>query len=306
MKRKKPPKEPAGIEQCNEADIERWTMDEFRYPPYQYQEEHLLYNSHGFQVTPTSTERDKLLMYPPGITAEVLASSMRKDPVKYEDDRLCALGGGFHCGSVAVLLNRAMRSWGYNVEKLVPQTMVLDYFGRPLVDTDALPEARHSREKVLASAIVAHQSHTGGDVRSIPGREFQGDTWPRMGIDPSWWTWKVVVSHPWDNEESINMLEARAVLQALKWRTRSTSSIAARVVHLADSQVTLGALNKFRSPAEHLHRIITRIAATCLAGSMKAIFAYVATENNPADAPSRAVGSWRIELEPRLGADDEH
>jgi len=198
-----------------------------------------------------------------------------------------------------------MRSWGYEVELLSPQAMVLDYFGRPLVDGDALPEARHSKELVLTRAIVAYQTHTGGDVRSVPGREFKGDTWPRMGIDPGWWSWKVVMSHPWDDEESINMLEARAVLQALRWRTRSAQAIASRVVHLSDSQVTLGALNKFRSPADHLNRVITRIAATCLAGSMKAIFAYVATENNPADAPSRAIGSWRIALEPRLGADDQ-
>jgi len=305
MPRKRPPREPTGIEQCNDEDIERWRLDEFRYPPCHYQEEHLLYNSNGFLVTPTSTEREKLLMYPPGISAEVFVSSSRKDPVKYEDARLCALGGGFHCGSVAILLNRAMRSWGYEVDLLSPQAMVLDYFGRPLVDGDALPEARHSKELVLTRAIVSYQADTGGDVRPVPGREFKGDTWPRMGVDPGWWTWKVVMSHPWGDEESIYMLKARAVLHALSWRTRSAQAIASRVVHLSNSQVTLGALNKFRSPTEHLNRVITRIAATCLAGSMQAIFAYVAPENNPAVASPRVIGSWRIALEPRLGADDQ-
>ena len=51
--------------------------------------------------------------------------------------------------------------------------------------------------------------------------------------------------------------------------------------------MVLGALNKARSPSINLNRIICRINAHILASSSKAIYAYVPTDINPADLPSR-------------------
>ena len=89
------------------------------------------------------------------------------------------------------------------------------------------------------------------------------------------------------------MLEARAFLHTLRWRARTQYFIGSRCIHLLDSQVVLGALRKFRSPAPCLNRVITRCASIILASGAKVILLYVPTEFNPADKPSRYVQSWR-------------
>jgi len=53
------------------------------------------------------------------------------------------------------------------------------------------------------------------------------------------------------------------------------------------SLVVLGALNKARSPSVDLNRLLCRISAYIVAASSKAIYAYVPTNTNPADLPSR-------------------
>ena len=98
------------------------------------------------------------------------------------------------------------------------------------------------------------------------------------------------VSQPKQSEESINVLEARAILAALKWRVGGFHKmVGSRFVHLVDSQVCMGALNKFRSNSTRLNTIISRIAAITLASSSKVIYGYISTDQNPADNPSRRV-----------------
>ena len=96
---------------------------------------------------------------------------------------------------------------------------------------------------------------------------------------------------PKQSEESINVLEARAILAALKWRANggALNMVGSRFVHLIDSQVCMGALNKFRSNSDRLNTIISRIAALTLATSSKVIYGYISTDQNPADNPSRRV-----------------
>ena len=65
--------------------------------------------------------------------------------------------------------------------------------------------------------------------------------------------------------------------------------VGSRFVHLIDSQVCMGALNKFRSDSIRLNTIISRIAAITLATSSKVIYGYISTDQNPADNPSRRV-----------------
>jgi len=294
MKRKKPPLSPAGWEQCDEEALQRWRDDEFRFPPYQYLEKYLIEDMNGVLATPDSAERERLLMYPVGITKEVLTAKERHNKARYEDERLCSVGEGFHCGAVAWLLNKALVRWQVVKRSWKAQEIVDDYFAQPLLDMALLPECRHSNELDMARALVAYQCHVGGELRSIPGREFSGNTWPRHGIPAdSWWKWATVLSFPWLMGESINLLEARALLHTLRWRARTQYFIGSRCIHLLDSQVVLGALRKFRSPAPALNRIVTRCAAIILASGAKIILIYVPTEINPADHPSRAVQSWR-------------
>ena len=144
----------------------------------------------------------------------------------------------------------------------------------------------------MAKLLISYQSHVGGEIRSVPGKEFVSNTWPRQSVNSKWWKWKTVISFQWNDQESINMLEARALLQSLRWRSKSSYFVGSRVIHLLDSQVVLGALKKYRSPAPHLHRLISRAAAICITASAKAVYAFVPTEWNPADKASRAGAQW--------------
>ena len=61
----------------------------------------------------------------------------------------------------------------------------------------------------------------------------------------------------------------------------------ARFLHLLDSQVAIGVVSKGRSASLPLARVADKIAALTLAGRLRPLVAYVATDDNPADAPSR-------------------
>jgi len=294
MKRRKPPVQPAGIEQCDDTAIQRWRDDEFRFPPYQYQDRYLIQDVEGILATPDADERERLLMYPVGISKEVLSSKDRSDKAKYEDARLCGLGEGFHCGVVAWLLNKAMVRWGVEEKTWKAQDIIDEFYAQPLQEMSLLPECRHSVELDMARALVAYQCHVGGELRSVPGREFGLKSWPRHGVPADqWWKWATVLSFPWTNLESINLLEARALLHTLRWRARTQYFVGSRCIHLLDSQVVLGAMRKFRSPSPNLNRVITRCASVILAAGAKVVLIYVPTEVNPADVPSRAIKSWR-------------
>ena len=292
MKRRKPPVKPAGIEQCDDDAIARWKADEYRYPPYQYLEKYLVLNRDGKLVTVDSDERERLSMYPVGMTREVCTAKERANKVNFEDARLSAIGEGFHCGAVGWLLNKALVYWKADTHFATAQSIVDEYFAQPLLDRALLPESKFSNELSMTRALVAYQSHVGGEVRSMPTRQFSGNTWPRHGIPAEWWKWSTVLSFPWAEVESINMLEARALLHSLRWRARSQFFVGSRCVHLLDSQVCLGALRKWRSPSPAFNRVITRIASVIIASSCKVIFIYVPTEFNPADKPSRKFPPW--------------
>jgi len=231
--------------------------------------------------------REKLLMYPPGITVEMLPVRHRKNERRYQELRLGALGDGFPCGPLAWLLNRALIGWGYPVPLLRVQSMVDAYFTKALPTADRYLQERPSREVGLVEMLMRCQTHVGGQIRFRPGREFIGMVWPRVSVEAQWWKWRTVISFPWDYSESIRLLEARALLSALRWRAHGTNFVHSRFIHLLDSQVVRGALNKARSPSTNLNRVICRINAHILAASAKAIYAYASTDANPADLPSR-------------------
>ena len=234
-------------------------------------------------------------MYPPGITREVFPVKKRKDEKKYKTERLGALGNGFPCGPVAWMLNRALLGWGYDTALVRIQEMVDHYFNAFLPTEDRAEREGPSRDKDLVELLMRHQTHVGGQINCMPGNEFVGKVWPRQGVQADWWVWKTVISFPWDFSDSINVLEARALLNTVRWKAQRSSFVNSRFIHLLDSQVCLGALNKARSPSINLNRVICRICAHVLAASARPIYAYVPTDTNPADLPSRRfiIEPWR-------------
>jgi hypothetical protein len=87
--------------------------------------------------------------------------------------------------------------------------------------------------------------------------------------------------------DHINALESRALLLSLRWRTRSAARFSKRFLHLTDSGVALGSFMKHRTNSRNFNYIVSRSAALQLAASVTPVLAYVRTDRNPADLPSR-------------------
>lgn len=99
--------------------------------------------------------------------------------------------------------------------------------------------------------------------------------------------WRTIVSAPWRAPEHINVLELRAVLTAVKWVLSHPQAVRSRVLILSDSQVVVGAVTKGRSSSQPLLRRLRALAALVLASGIRPTLAWVATDRNPADEPSR-------------------
>ena len=54
---------PAGISRCDEDTLSRWRSDKFRYPPYQYKPEYIIYTKAGKWRLIDSSERELLHGY---------------------------------------------------------------------------------------------------------------------------------------------------------------------------------------------------------------------------------------------------
>lgn len=99
--------------------------------------------------------------------------------------------------------------------------------------------------------------------------------------------WKWAVAHKWKYEDHITILEAHALLQSVKWFSRSFKHIGSRVGFFIDSSALLGAMVKGRSSSSRLLTVIRRISGHLLAGFVQPCWFWVPTDLNPADAPSR-------------------
>lgn len=110
----------------------------------------------------------------------------------------------------------------------------------------------------------------------------------RASVPSRLWRWKVVTGWQWTRgKEHINSLEMRAILNAVRWRLEKQGHLGCRMLHLTDSLVCLHALTRGRTSSRKLRSTISRINALLLCSNSQMIWAYVATDSNPADKPSR-------------------
>jgi hypothetical protein len=114
---------------------------------------------------------------------------------------------------------------------------------------------------------------------------------PRFLLDLAHGPWKTAISVPWrKKEQHINELEMTTGVMALRWASRSRFFRGKRVVFLTDSRVCLGAFAKGRSSSRRLLYHCRRIAALSFASGIRPLWAWIPTDINPADGPSR--GGW--------------
>src|SRR6185437_12025687 len=127
------------------------------------------------------------------------------------------------------------------------------------------------------TSLVDHVGVPGDPVHPITSRFVDGAKW------------KTALSSPWSNQEHINVLEVRAVLQACRWLVRRPDMFShdgTRVVVLADSSATVGALTKGRSSSPVLLSPIRSMTTLLLASGVSLVMRWIPTLLNPADGAS--------------------
>jgi hypothetical protein len=292
----KPGRKPAGIRSCSSEDIERWSSDSFRFPPYQYKQEHCVVNRSNVIRVPDVSERELMLGFPLHYTAPCAGKSDRKASW-YNDMRLSLLGNTWSVPVVVWFLGQLLGTLGF-VDRPTPQDIV-----------DRLqPEAHFATQGRLVRLPLnpAKGSDAGcmytlacklGNLVSIKGEDILLTTPStqmvkyhrlRASVPSSLWRWKIIAGWKWvKGSEHINSLELRSILTTLRWRIEHQHHCGVRMLHLTDSLVCLHCLTRGRTSSRRLRRTMSRINALLLASNAQPLWGYVHTDQNPADKPSR-------------------
>lgn len=103
----KPGRKPAGIQRCTLAELERWSGDRHRFPPYQYKDQHCLRNRSGVLRGPDVNERECMMGFPVNYTQACCVKAQRGAQL-WEDTRLTLLGNSWSVPVVSCLLQQLM------------------------------------------------------------------------------------------------------------------------------------------------------------------------------------------------------
>ena len=151
---------------------------------------------------------------------------------------------------------------------------------------DELEEAKRLSTS-LVMAFIRRQEFRGSDIRLDVGTLYKPDAFPREGINPRKWLWRVGLSYAFKHPAHINELELIALVRTFGWRLRNARFGSCRALHLTDSQVALAVAVKGRSSSRRLNTHLRKFAALQVAGGVYPLLAWVESEANPADEPSR-------------------
>ena len=113
---------------------------------------------------------------------------------------------------------------------------------------------------------------------------------PEPAMSNYWSTpsiWNIVIQEKWARPEHINTLEAWVALMAARHASRETSSWGKKILVLADSKITQGALSKGRSSSPVLLRLRRRLASLELGLRMKLRWRFTSTNRNCPNSPSQ-------------------
>ena len=295
IRRTRPPERPAGISRCDEACLQRWQSDEHRFPPYQYQRQFLFTND-SFDLR--YAERELLLGFGWKHTAYPLAASKAKEnPVGEVDKQLSLLGDSFSILSFGWVVSQMCRQWsapmspGQVVRRLglAPGAGLHPSFPVPMERRLAYGFDGEAplKEDSLVAQLSRHVNHTGSDVSLALGVPFSTKGQAHASAQADWWDWKILFKTRWKLRSHINALEMKMILQTVQWRSRFSSAINTRWVHLADSMVSNYILSKGRTSSVLLQPIVRVLNAHLLALNAVQLHAHVESAENPTDAASR-------------------
>ena len=292
-----PGRKPAGLYQCNQAELQYWKEDEHKFPPYQYQFQSGLVNSKGLWRTPSVAEREALMGFPVGYTKMCVPKGEQKGK-EYENHRLTLLGNSWQVGVIAWLLAQLCHRLG-----LTPFVKVKDIVNRltpgkgdRLQGVLLRPPLGRQRAR-LQGNLESQLSRKLMGIASVKGDDLllQGESEHqvrhhrlRASVPGALWKWRDVAGWTWKHSgDHINVLEMRAVHTTVRWWVQKKKVQSIKFLHLVDSLVCLHSLSRGRSSSKKLRRTVMRINSLLLGSDLHPIYGYIHTSQNPADRPSR-------------------
>ena len=302
----RPGRRPAGVHLCQPHELERWTQDYHRFPPYQYLDNQCVWNHLQGHRVPSIEERECILGFPKGYTKQCLPKA-KQGSEEHIATRFTLLGNSWSVPVITWLIGHLGHVLGFHppvtvqdsVSRTAPgsQLSLATFLQRPFMRRQSGAVQPQHAELTLVQKLTPMVSLKGEDLL-LQSQTEEVIKYHRLraSIPAKLWKWSTAASWRWLGcKEHINVLEMRAVLCALKWRLERKNVVGSKFVHLVDSLVVLHALSRGRSSSLKLRRTLLRINSLLLATGSQAVWAYVHTSLNPADRPSRrpAKRKWR-------------
>ena len=298
IRRERPPPRPAGIERTDAGTRCRWESEAFRFPPYQYKSQYVVYNPAGEGRLLNADERELLMGYGRSHTMLCMSASEAKgQPTSFEDERCSLVGDSFSIWSFVLFAGAAVAKYTgifkpdllFSRMGLPPGAGLHPALSCPLQFGCLFPSFSASRTvKQLNDHLCARVKHTGSDIRITTGQVMNPSALPRQSVQASWWNWTAVFSTRWSQTEHINALEIRAIYLTILWKVMNRQLVNRRMFHLTDSYVALSILSKGRTGSAKLRYIVRKINSLLLVSHSLLHLAHVDSYENPTDAASRA------------------
>ena len=296
--RRSPPPFPAGLQKTGQEARQRWEEAQYRFPPYQYQDQYLLWHPEKGTRLLDSSERELLLGFGAGHTMTCRsASTAKQNWTDFEDSRLSLCGDSFAIASFAIMGAAMCASF---VPRMKPST-IIDRLGlapgasaHPSV---LVPLSRwlgydegHEKGDELPQQLVKYLglqvNHTGSDVRIVTG-EPMNKKGSHGSVRAWWWQWKHLFKVRWLDPVHINYLEMKMILLTILWKARDPNNCNKRWLHLEDSMVCLYILSKGRTSSRLLQPLTNKIGAAQLFLGVTLLHGHVGSLENPTGAASR-------------------
>eukprot|EP00438_Fugacium_kawagutii_P010981 Skav206612 [mRNA] locus=scaffold1562:77884:84170:+ [translate_table: standard] len=280
--RSRPPIDPAGLKGASQEARMRWKEDRFRSPPYVYESKFLIESPAGTLHKLPAHSREVLMGYRQGHTARLDRELFEKSSLTVAQDAMqAAVGNAFHTTTVALLLGPILGELGFlhwvkGPEQLLAD-LVMEHEDHSLSEVETAsdkddslaasslarlefdeevmqPECEQEdlneevQSKILMSRLVGHFLRKveikGSDIRLDSDVIFKPNSCPRSAIDPSKWTWRHGRAFRWRFSQHINVLELKALLHSLQWRSRRSGYHSFRTMLLCDSQAVIAVVAK--------------------------------------------------------------
>ena len=295
--RRTPGRKPAGLHQCDEQTRQDWATDLRRFPPYQYLHKFRVEDKQHNSRLLTCEEKEVLMGFPRGYTVQCYPKHEQNSEA-WQDERLTLIGNSWNVFVVAWLLSQLSLVLGLgprlSLREVVQQCspggghMLQTFLLRPFMRRPRDGVAAENPEE-LVRKISGLLSLKGEDILlQVQSEDPVRYHRLRASLPANLWKWRTICGWQWQgSKEHINSLELRAVYTTLRWRIGKKGWLQQRFVHLVDSLVCLHSLARGRSSSRKLRRTLLKINALLLASGTHALWAYVHTSQNPADAPSR-------------------